>query len=348
MDRVRDPGAGRGPALIARGDTTSSHFSRVLARLRRWLRPPRKLRPTRAGWIFLLISFAVGFAALNTGNNLLYLVVSLMLAFLVLSGVLSESTLRGIAVRRRIPSELFAGMPASIGLEITNDQQRVSAFAVVVEDRVLEADGETAAGRAFVLCAGPGETERRAYRFVPRARGAIAFAGFEVSTRFPFGLFSKALSLEAPERTLVYPGIDASVPTPALRGADESGDGRSGALGGGGSVDGLRDYTRGDPPPRIHWPASLRRGSLLVREVEAERHPEIELRLCTRGQTPGERFERAVRQAASEAVSLLARGASVALTTDGERIAAGAGPAHRGHLLSFLARVKPGPSGAAS
>jgi hypothetical protein len=64
--------------------------------LRRWLRPPRTLRPTRAGWSFFAITFGVGFDALNTGNNLLYLVLSLMLAFLVLSGALSESAL-GVA-----------------------------------------------------------------------------------------------------------------------------------------------------------------------------------------------------------------------------------------------------------
>jgi uncharacterized protein (DUF58 family) len=295
--------------------------------------------------MFLLISFGVGFAALNTGNNLLYLVLSLMLAFLVLSGVFSESALRGIAVRRRVPSELFAGMPASIGLEITNDQQRVPSFAVVVEDQVVTKDGQRAAGRAFVLRVGAGETERRAYRFVPTTRGRLDFAGFEVLTRFPFGLFSKALTLEAPEQTLVYPCIEELDAPPSLRGAQESGDGRSGARGGGGSVDGLRDYVRGDPPPRIHWPASLRRNTLLVREVEAEHHPEVEVQLRTEGQRPGERFERAVRWAASEAVALLDRGASVALTTDGERIEAAAGAAQRGRLLSFLAGIEPGTSG---
>ena len=348
MDRTRDPAAGRGPALRPRRDAPRSRLGLILARVRRLLRPPRKLRPTRAGWMFLLITFGVGFAALNTGNNLLYLVLSLMLAFLVLSGVFSESALRGIVVRRRIPSELFAGLPASIGLEISNQQQRVPAFAVVVEDQVVTQAGERAAGRAFVLRAGPGATERRAYRFVPDARGHITFASFEVFTRFPFGLFSKALTIEAPQRTLVYPGIEHNDAPPSSSGPEAGGEGLSGARGGGGSVDGLRDYERGDPPPRIHWPASLRRGALLVREVEDERHPEVEVQLRTRGQRAGERFEQAVRSAASEAVALLDRGASVALITDGDRIAPGAGPAQRGRLLSFLARVEPGAGGAKS
>ena len=186
MDRPRHRGARPRPALNA-----------LRGGLRRTLRPPRTLRPTRAGWAFFAFTFGVGFAALNTGNNLLYLVLSLMLAFLVLSGVLSESALRGIRVRRRLPRELFAGIPARVGLEIENRQRRVPAFALVVEDRVRDAASGALceAGRVFVLRAGPGGCERRAYGFAAPARGLVFFEGFRVSTRFPFGLFSKSLEL---------------------------------------------------------------------------------------------------------------------------------------------------------
>ena len=165
MDHPRNPRAGARPALSSR--------TRWLERVRRWLRPPRTLRPTRAGWAFFAITFGVGFAALNTGNNLLYLVLSLMLAFLVLSGVLSESALRGISVRRRLPRELFAETSCTVGLEITNQQRRVPAFAVQVEDRAREGDAaQRAAGRGFALRVGPGETEPRVYRCVPGRRGS--------------------------------------------------------------------------------------------------------------------------------------------------------------------------------
>ena len=88
--------------------------------LERWLRPPRTLRPTRAGWIFFALTLGVGFAALNTGNNLMYMVLSLLLSFLVLSGVLSESALRGIQVRRLLPAELVAEREAIVGVEVSN------------------------------------------------------------------------------------------------------------------------------------------------------------------------------------------------------------------------------------
>jgi hypothetical protein len=56
-------------------------------RLRRWFTPPRTLQITGAGRVYLLIALGVGLGALNTGNNLLYLLLGLMLSLIVLSGV---------------------------------------------------------------------------------------------------------------------------------------------------------------------------------------------------------------------------------------------------------------------
>ena len=343
MDRPRDPRSGAGPAL--RG---APEAAPLRALLRRWLRPPRSLRPTRAGWLFALITFAVGFAALNTGNNLLYLVLSLMLAFLVLSGVLSESALRGVAVRRIVPHELFDRGLGRVGLEIANRQRRIPAFALVVEDRVRERGGaERAAGRAFALRVGPRESEVRSYRFRPRGRGEIEFRGFVVYTRFPFGLFSKSLRIEAPEAALVFPAVDPVQAPPHLGATPRPGERPEGRGDAGAEVSGLREYAPGDPVRRIHWPTSLRRGALVVREVRSAQQDEIEVQLRTAGQAAGERFETAVRWAASEVVAFLAAGSRVALRTDSERLPARDGAQQRARLLAFLARVEPGRAGAA-
>jgi uncharacterized protein (DUF58 family) len=290
----------------------------------------------------------VGFAALNTGNNLLYLVLSLMLAFLVLSGVLSESALRGIALRRRVPRDLHDGQTHLVALEISNLQQRVPAFALVVEDRVRERSGLLRpAGRVFALRIAPGATERRSYRFRPGRRGPFEFTGFRVSTRFPFGLFAKAMEIEAPEAALAYPAIEY-VPAPqAFGGARESGEQVRGPRGAGSDVGGLRDFSSGDPLRRIHWRATLRTRELLVREVESEHDAEVELRLRTAGMEPGEEFERRVRWIASEAVSLLDAGVAVALQTDHAQVLPGRGERQRAALLAFLARVEPGTPRAA-
>jgi uncharacterized protein (DUF58 family) len=334
VDHPRDPRSGPRPALSARG--------RAAAAVRRWLRPPRTLRPTRAGWAFAAITLAVGFAALNTGNNLLYLVLSLMLAFLVLSGVLSESALRGIAVRRLVAGELFDRGLARVGVEVANLQRRIPAFAVVVEDRVRERGGaERPAGRVFALRVGPRERELRTYRFRPSGRGELRFEGFQVYTRFPFGLFTKALRIDAPEPALVYPAVEPLAVPAHLGASRERGERSAGRACSGAEVSGLRDWAPGDPVRRIHWPASWRRQALIVREVRSHQQDEVEVRLRTAGQRAGQAFERAVSWAASEAVAFLAAGSRVALRTDRERFPGAAGPRQRAHLLAFLARVQP-------
>jgi uncharacterized protein (DUF58 family) len=330
VDHPRDPRPGSRPALSAR--------------IARWLRPPRTLRPTRAGWIFFALTFGVGFAALNTGNNLLYLVLSLMLAFLVLSGVLSESALRGIHVRRRLPREIFAEAPATVVLEIENAQRRVPAFAVVVEDlHARRRRGEPSlAGRVFALRVPAGGREIRAYRLCAARRGALRFAGFRVSTRFPFGLFSKALAIDADAEALVYPPVDRVETPPDFGAAREGGERITGAGGTGADVSGLREYAPGDAARRIHWRASMRRRALLVRQVESERDAEVEVRLRTRGVAADEAFEQRVRWAASEIVAFLEAGTRVALRTDVAHFPADCGAGHRARLLGFLARVQPG------
>ena len=329
MDRTRHPRAG-----------TRSALSRRVARR---LRPPRILRPTRAGWAFFVLTFGVGFAALNTGNNLLYLVLSLMLAFLVLSGVLSESALRGITVQRRLPGEIFADASQLVALDITNAQRRIPAFAIVVEDLAEASDGSNAfipLGRTFVLRVAPRATERRFYSLRWPLRGSLRLRGFRISTRYPFGLFSKSLELMRPAEALVYPGLEVFAVRTARRG-DEEGRATVAIPAPGSEISGLRDFRAGDPLRRIHWRASLRRGSLVVRESEGEHRTEQEVRLRTHGAEPGDAFESAVRRAASEAVALLDAGACVALCTDSHRFAAADGPVQRTRLLSFLAQVAP-------
>ena len=342
MDPARDPRSRDRSALGARRRKRRHPPGRLRRRIRALLRPPRTLRPTRAGWVFFALIFGVGLAALNTGNNLMYMVLSLLLSFLVLSGVLSESALRGIQVRRRSPGELFAERTTYLAVEIHNDQKRVPAFAVVVEDLVGPTiESAVPGGRAFALRVGPGETETRSYALTPAERGSLRFAGFRVATRFPFGLFSKAMIIEEPRQTLVYPAID-DVPALVIPGSvPRRGESHGGQGGGSPESAGLRSYGPGDPYRRIHWRATLRRGQLLVRDQEHDRHAQHTVRLRTRGAREGEAFEADVRRAAGEVVVHLRAGYQVGLRTDSSYLAPADAPAHRTALLTLLAEVQP-------
>jgi uncharacterized protein (DUF58 family) len=292
--------------------------------------------------------FAVGFAALNTGNNLLYLVLSLMLAFLVLSGVLSEAALRGIQVERRLPFEWVAGHAGRVVLEVTNAQRRTWSHAIVVEDiGALRGNPEAPLGRVFAMLIAPGQTEARSYRWDPPARGELVFRGFRVSTRFPFGLFAKSLEIARDASVVVYPRLSSQRPPPRRSGDPRAWRDAEGRGARSADVAGLRDFARGDSPRRVHWRASWRRGLLLVRDEDGSAGGEALVRLATRGSTPGEAFERAVERAASEAEAGLRAGLRVALHTDGEIFGADVGAVHRARLLGFLALVGPDRDGGA-
>lgn len=334
-----------------------SRLEAIRRRVRIFLRPPRQLRPTRAGWAFLMINMGVGFAALNTGNNLLYLVLSLLLAFLTLSGILSETALRGLEVRRTLPGELFAGQPNAIRIEIRNRQKKVPSFAIVVEDRLAPpaaiedpSDGDwrltkdrdiPIAGRVFALRISPGETQTRRYALEPEARGWLGFHSVRVSTRFPFGLFLKSRTIRAPGEALIYPAVDALAALPPSFGDEGDAEARARTRHGGDDVSGLREWTPGDSIRHVHWKSSLRRDQLTVRDFDHEQHAEIEVRLRTAGVRPGAAFEKQVSWAASEVVAHLEAGRRVGLLTDDEHLACADGRKQRANLLAFLACVQP-------
>ena len=96
-------------------------------------RPRRTIWPTRDGWWCLLVVIGLGVAAINTGNNLLYLLVSLLLSLIVVSGVLSEQSMRGVHLEAEIPEEIHAGAPALFGALVQNGKRWLTSYSVTLE-----------------------------------------------------------------------------------------------------------------------------------------------------------------------------------------------------------------------
>jgi len=305
------------------------------------MKMPRSLRPTRAGWCYIAIVFGVGFAAQNTGNNLLYLVLALMLAFLVLSGLLSEASLRGLRVERRLPREIFAKTPNRVILRVHNDQERVPSFAVSVDDRVANSEGPHCVGRVFALRIGPGETADRSYVWEPTRRGELRFVGCRLSTRFPFGLFVKSVDCEIESPALVYPQLlETHRSADSARSARDDDDPQSKCRDGD-EIAGVREYAEGDSIHRIHWRRSLRESRLIVGEREGEGSAELEVLLRLPATLGAEEVENRVARATSDVVRHLGAGLRVGLRTTQAHFAPGTGFTHRTALLVCLTRVMP-------
>ena len=300
---------GRHPGAVA-----PDRWAAFVVRLRRWLRPPRRLEFTRDGKYFVAITVGVGFAAINTGNNLLYLLLGMMLSLIIASGVLSEVSLRDLTVARTPPEALYAERPFLMGIGLHNRKPRLASFSVEVEDLVA---GKPLDKKCYFLKLPAERTQTTSYRHTFPRRGRYTFSGFRVSTKFPFALFRKSRLVDAELDLIVYPAI-GPVPATLDPRALYVGDDLPLPRGRRGEFHGLREFREGDDPRDIHWRSSARRGRRMVREHDDEAARRIALFLDNARPTVengDELVERAISLCASLVVDHLERGYVVRLVT---------------------------------
>jgi uncharacterized protein (DUF58 family) len=276
---------------------------------------------------------AVGFAAINTGNNLLYLLLGTMLGFIAVGGWMSERVIRSLEIHRKVPRGVTVGHPVRIQYEVTNRKRHLSSFALELSEAGLP-------GRAFVPVLRPETTlqVRSENRFV--GRGVYPLQAVTVSTSFPFGLFRKARDLAAEGELVIWPRADRKVESPDTGGGRRlrAGTLTRGPAGVRGEYRGLRGYRPGDDPRDIHWRTTARLGSPVVREYEQSRSETVWVGLDTRGE-PGEEAEIAVEMAASLAARAYREGKPFGFVAPGFTVEAGAGTGQMEQVLDVLARV---------
>ncbi|MGA8436808.1 MAG: DUF58 domain-containing protein [Candidatus Sulfotelmatobacter sp.] len=85
---------------------------------------------TRAGVVYVLVTLVIAIAALNTGNNLLYIVVAAMLAAILVSGVVSAMVLRGLELDVRLPEQVFAGRAVMGHIVLRNARRWMPSFSI--------------------------------------------------------------------------------------------------------------------------------------------------------------------------------------------------------------------------
>lgn len=299
-------------------------------RLRSW----RRIRFTRAGAFFTLGSFAVGFAAINTGNNLLYLLLGAMLGAMGVSGWLSEQTLSKLRIVRRTPRGGHVGESIALHYEVRNGKRHLATYALELQEPGLPEI-------AYVPQVAAGESASATTRPVFLNRGVYPLADLTLGTDYPFGLFRKEREIPAPGEIVVWPRIDLPVRTPSGgSGRRPRADATSTVPGAGarGEFRGLREYRPGDDPRDIHWRSSARTGVPVLREFDRDASESLWLSLDV--STPeGDASEHAADLAASLAARLLREGSPVALHAGHGFVPPGSGPGQLERILDAIARV---------
>ena len=309
-----------------------------------------EFRITREGWIYLAGIVLVALAAINTGNNLLFLILACLIASILMSGILSSITLAGVEARLELPEYIFAEQTVRGIVELKNEKQTLPSFSLRVEG-VTKKDSADAAifGTAVYFPYVPRrETVRLSVPMRFPRRGIYQQEALKIVTRFPFGFLQKARRLDLKSEALVYPSVEATPEyldvLPGIQGAIESL-----AKGRGQDLYALRGYLPTDSARHVHWKASARLGSLMVREFAREDDCQVLLvfdpysaaATATASNADKQQFELAVALCAAIAWSFHERGALLQYRSVGVEVPLAPATENIFAVLHHLATVEP-------
>jgi uncharacterized protein (DUF58 family) len=276
----------------------------------RWIVYQVDYRLTREGIIYLAAVFVLVLAAVNTGNNLLFMILACSLAGILISGILSRIVLTGVELKFSLPEHIFAQQPILAEMELRNEKQAWPSFSLrVVSDTKKGISQILSKPVFFPYIPHQASGRQKVELFFPR-RGIYRQDSLGIRTRFPFGFFEKSREVSSNIEIVVYPPV---------RPADQlyevlpllSGEVASFFRGRGHELHSLRDYQAHDSARFVDWKVSAKSGRLMVREFAREDERRVMLVLDPFLGPPRkelgtladvehqDRFERAVSMAAS-------------------------------------------------
>jgi Protein of unknown function DUF58 len=243
-----------------------------------WLSYQIDYKVTREGLVYIAGTLVVALAALNTGNNLLFMVLACLLAGILISGLLSRVVLGGVDVRLELPEHIFAQRTVLAIAELTNNKQMTPSFSVSLIDEATSKSRKNApADSAHPILDRPvyfpyiphQQIARQTVELTFPRRGVYRQEALGLRTKFPFGFLQKTRRAESPIEVVVYPRIQPTEEfyeiLPLVTGELESYQ-----RGRGNDLYAIRDYQFNDSARHVDWKASARIGSLQVKEFARE------------------------------------------------------------------------------
>jgi uncharacterized protein (DUF58 family) len=272
---------------------------------------------------FAVFAVALALVAIASGNNLLYVVASLLLGLLLVSAIEGRRNLAGLQVRRMLPVEAFARRPARGRYEVWRGGRWGAAFDLLVE----EGEG----GRARAVCgelpAGARQGLEVGWRF--ERRGLAALSEVRVRSTYPFRLVERWVVFPLPVQLWVYPEVGEALvdeERPDLVGATTTRQPED--------LEDLRPYREGDALRDVHWPTSARAGEPIVMVRRGQGAAPVWVRVPD---LRGQALEEALRGAVASVVDACRAGKPVGLVLAGQVWPPRTGASWRRQLLIALA-----------
>jgi uncharacterized protein (DUF58 family) len=291
------------------------------------------------GYVVCIVLLAI--AALNTGNNLVYIIVAAMLAAILVSGMASALDLRDLELDVRVPEHVFAGRTMLGSILLRNPRRWLPAFSIQVAALKSEKSERHWRWVQSTFAFPPGRPAEKQWLRLPdrklsrrsdptalppifegsvyfpylsaqnelrsnlelrfARRGRYQQENFGLRTRFPFALLTKIRRVPLVREIIVYPPVE---PTDDFFEVLPliTGELESFVRGRGYDLYRIREYMPEDSARHVDWKATAKSGSPKVREFSRE--DERKLRIVFDNPAPGTVPEAAYEKAVALAASL--------------------------------------------
>lgn len=221
----------------------------------------RVIKVHRSGMVYILVSIVMGILAINGGNNFHYLASASLLGYMLASGIMGRGNICNARLRISFPEEIYADTPFPLTIEISNKNRYVPIFLI---------DVRVGSQTFFIPVVQAGSQETRSAVISFPYRGLHAIDEIELSSSFPFNLFTRYWPVRQPEAVVVFPKAISRRAGSAFSNREREDGKNKRKLDADSDIVGVRPYIEGDPIRQVHWKSSARTGKLNTRIYDSK------------------------------------------------------------------------------
>jgi len=319
----------------------------LLKKIRKRMRRARQpLKLTGSGQVLILIALAIGAAAMNTGNNLLYLAWALVLSAIVFSGILSETTLLVVKAHIRDIGDARVGESFLVPISLQNRSKLIPSFGIIPTVSLFVGQANEKVWGEYVLRL-KASGQRDIYAdYYPQQRGQGSVSSLVLSTQYPFGFFTKSWRYRTKKQSFYILPQRLEVSQWLSRLSKAMGETPLAQRGMGDEFFSLKNYEKGDDPRMLSWRRLAKTGRLYVKENESNQGGILWLVLEDSSFSPEtgkhEPTEKAIAFLASLTEALIQQGHRVGVCAPGIYLTPSDTRGHLADVLERLALIKDG------
>jgi uncharacterized protein (DUF58 family) len=225
------------------------------------------IKINKAGYLYIILTILIGFSAVNTGNNLVYIIASALLSYMMVSGIFGRGNLYGVEIALEFPEELFAKTETPIMVKLTSKRRWMPAFLinVSIKDRNVLFPFVNAKSQMNLPC-----------KIEFDQRGAFHIENIYVSSLFPFNFFTRYRKIVLNTDLIVFPKpVKSHWQQFYDHRSMTRGEVPSSLSGYDSDITSIRDYVFGDPTKYISWKSTAKTGHLKTKELSSFQLQEI-------------------------------------------------------------------------